>query len=168
MNAKVMLGLLFSAAIISSGCTRTVVVERQVGIPDAGVGNGGGYGAYGGGNGADAGGGSGRNGGGQGGADGSGRNGTGGGQYGGGQGGQYGGNGGGAGGGQYGNANGSSQYSPADLRNPSSILAQRVIYFDYDQSTIRPEFQRILDAHASLLFAWEFLHYRPVDDLYED
>lgn len=57
--------------------------------------------------------------------------------------------------GSYGNnAGGGSQYTPADLRNPSSLLSKRVVYFDYDQATIRPEFRRILDAHASFLKAY--------------
>lgn len=51
-------------------------------------------------------------------------------------------------------AGGGSQYTPADLRNPSSLLSKRVVYFDYDQATIRPEFRRILDAHASFLAAY--------------
>ncbi len=44
-----------------------------------------------------------------------------------------------------------SSYTPADLRNPGSILAQRIIYFDYNQSGIKPQYRRILDAHGSLL-----------------
>lgn len=52
------------------------------------------------------------------------------------------------------NGGGSGQYTPADLRNPSSLLSKRVVYFDYDQATIRPEFRQILDAHASFLKAY--------------
>lgn len=44
-----------------------------------------------------------------------------------------------------------SSYTPADLRDSSSILAQRIIYFSYNQASIAPEFRQILDAHASLL-----------------
>ena len=44
-----------------------------------------------------------------------------------------------------------SSYTPADLRDPNSILAQRIIYFDYNQSGIKPQYRRVLDAHGSLL-----------------
>ena len=57
-------------------------------------------------------------------------------------------------------ANGSGQYTPADLRNPNSILAQRVIYFDLDSSSIRPEFQNALNAHSALLAAYPNLRVR--------
>ena len=53
-----------------------------------------------------------------------------------------------------------SSYTPADLRDPRSILAQRTIYFDYDQSTIKAEYRRILDAHASLLVDFPQLNVR--------
>jgi peptidoglycan-associated lipoprotein len=56
--------------------------------------------------------------------------------------------------------NGNSQFTPADLHNPNSILAQRVIYFDFDSSSIRPEYQGILDAHSSLLAAYPNLRVR--------
>jgi peptidoglycan-associated lipoprotein len=41
--------------------------------------------------------------------------------------------------------------TPADVKNPNSILAQRIIYFDYDQSTILEKYKPILAAHAELL-----------------
>ncbi|MCK5917206.1 MAG: peptidoglycan-associated lipoprotein Pal [Cocleimonas sp.] len=41
--------------------------------------------------------------------------------------------------------------TPADIKNPNSILAQRVIYFDYDQATILEKYKPILAAHAELL-----------------
>ena len=63
-------------------------------------------------------------------------------------------------GGNTGYGSGSGQYTPADLRNPNSILAQRIIYFDLDKSTIRPEFQNTLNAHASLLAAYPNLRVR--------
>lgn len=44
-----------------------------------------------------------------------------------------------------------SSYTPADLRDAASILAQRIVYFGYNQSAIAPEYRRVLDAHASLL-----------------
>lgn len=51
-------------------------------------------------------------------------------------------------------------YTPADLRNPSSILSQRVIYFDFDRSDIKPQYMDILNAHASLLAAYPNLRVR--------
>lgn len=81
--------------------------------------------------------------------------------------GQYGGAGQGQGGygqGGYGSGGmagqGNSPYSPADLNNPGSILAQRVIYFDYDQARIRAEYLPVLEAHASLLSAYPNLRVR--------
>ena len=32
--------------------------------------------------------------------------------------------------------------------NPLSLLSKRVIYFDYDKSTVRPEYRAIVSAHA--------------------
>jgi len=46
---------------------------------------------------------------------------------------------------------GSKNYTPADLNDPSSILAQRVIYFDYNQSSILEKYKTVLAAHAELL-----------------
>ena len=46
---------------------------------------------------------------------------------------------------------GKKNYTPADLDDPSSILAQRVIYFDYDQATILDKYKAVLAAHAELL-----------------
>ncbi len=40
---------------------------------------------------------------------------------------------------------------PADLENPDSLLSQRVIYFDYDQSTIRSEYRELVSLHARYL-----------------
>lgn len=61
-------------------------------------------------------------------------------------------------GGNYGN--GTGQYTPAELRNPNSILAQRVIYFDLDRADIKPEYMNVLNAHASLLTAYPNLRVR--------
>lgn len=33
--------------------------------------------------------------------------------------------------------------------NPESLLSKRVIYFDFDKSTVRPEFRSIIAAHAT-------------------
>lgn len=42
------------------------------------------------------------------------------------------------------------RYDPSDL-DTDSCLRQRVVYFDFDQSTIRPEFQEIMACHAKYL-----------------
>lgn len=44
-----------------------------------------------------------------------------------------------------------AEVSPLD--NPDSILAKRVIYFDFDKSNIKPEFLDVLTAHAKYLVA---------------
>lgn len=41
--------------------------------------------------------------------------------------------------------------NPADLENPDSLLSQRKVYFDYDQSTIRSEYRKMLSLHARYL-----------------
>ena len=46
---------------------------------------------------------------------------------------------------------GNKNYTPADLNNPSSILAQRIIYFNYNQASILDKYKPILAAHAELL-----------------
>src|SRR5690348_14265551 len=47
--------------------------------------------------------------------------------------------------------NTASQVSPLD--DPNSPLAQRVVYFDFDKSDIKPEFLDTLTAHAKYLVA---------------
>ena len=42
------------------------------------------------------------------------------------------------------------RYSPSDL-DSDSCLRQRVIYFDFDQDTLRPEFQAAIACHAKYL-----------------
>lgn len=37
------------------------------------------------------------------------------------------------------------------LEDPSSVLAQRTIYFDFDRSEVKPEFMAIVQAHAEYL-----------------
>ena len=74
--------------------------------------------------------------------------------------GNYGGSGGNYGGGMGYGTGGSGQYTPAELQNPSSILAQRVIYFDLDRSDIKPEYMNVLNAHATLLRAYPNLRVR--------
>ncbi len=41
-----------------------------------------------------------------------------------------------------------------NLRNPASPLSQRVVYFDFDQSSIRSEYREVVAAHASHLAAY--------------
>jgi len=41
--------------------------------------------------------------------------------------------------------------NPEDLDNPDSLLSKRVIYFDFDQSTIRAEFRDIIALHGRYL-----------------
>ncbi len=40
-----------------------------------------------------------------------------------------------------------------NLDNPESLLSKRVIFFDYDQSTVRPEFRPVIAAHAQFIAA---------------
>ena len=53
--------------------------------------------------------------------------------------------------GQHGSGVYQETYSIADLKNPKSLLSQRVIYFDYDQASIKPKYQAILQAHSELI-----------------
>lgn len=39
------------------------------------------------------------------------------------------------------------------LDDPDSLLSKRVIYFDFDQAEIQPEYRRIIQAHAEYLIA---------------
>jgi peptidoglycan-associated lipoprotein len=39
------------------------------------------------------------------------------------------------------------------LEDPSSILAQRIIYFDFDRSDVKPEFMAVIQAHAQYMVA---------------
>lgn len=42
---------------------------------------------------------------------------------------------------------------PRNLDNPESLLNQRVVYFEFDRSTVRPQFQPVVQAHAQYLRA---------------
>jgi peptidoglycan-associated lipoprotein len=42
------------------------------------------------------------------------------------------------------------RYSPSDL-DTDSCLRQRVVYFDFDQDTLKPEFQATINCHAKYL-----------------
>ncbi len=44
----------------------------------------------------------------------------------------------------------SNKYTPADL-DTDACLRQRVVYFDFDKSEIKPEFQQIMACHAKYL-----------------
>lgn len=44
-----------------------------------------------------------------------------------------------------------SDITPKGLNDPNNLLSQRIIYFDYNQSTIRPEYMVLLNTHAKLL-----------------
>lgn len=48
-------------------------------------------------------------------------------------------------------AGGSGSYTRSDLKNPKTLLAKKVVYFEYDSSTIRSEDFDMLDAHADFL-----------------
>ena len=41
-------------------------------------------------------------------------------------------------------------YRPSDLKNPKSLLSERIIYFDYDKVTLKPHYKKVLAAHAEL------------------
>jgi len=47
--------------------------------------------------------------------------------------------------------NGDSAITAANLDNPNSLLSKRIIYFDYNLSSIKPQYKAILDAHTKLL-----------------
>jgi len=46
---------------------------------------------------------------------------------------------------------GGGDFSGERLDDPASILAKRVIYFDFDRSDIKDEFRNVIKAHASYL-----------------
>ncbi len=43
--------------------------------------------------------------------------------------------------------------SPADLKDPASVLSKRRVQFDYDSAAIRDEFHALLEAHAKYIKA---------------
>jgi len=45
----------------------------------------------------------------------------------------------------------SNDISLAGLNDPNNLLSQRVIYFDYNKSAIRPEYMILLNTHAKLV-----------------
>lgn len=48
----------------------------------------------------------------------------------------------------------------AGLGDPNNLLSQRVIYFDYDKSAIRPEYMVLINTHAKLLAKFPSLKMR--------
>jgi peptidoglycan-associated lipoprotein len=40
---------------------------------------------------------------------------------------------------------------PDPLKDPNNLLSKRVIYFDYDKDSVKPEFTALVQAHASYL-----------------
>lgn len=54
-------------------------------------------------------------------------------------------------GGSGGSANNANDISLAGLNDPNNLLSQRIIYFDYDKASIRPEYMILINTHAELL-----------------
>lgn len=65
-----------------------------------------------------------------------------------------------AGGYAKGYAKSDADITPAGLNDPNNLLSQRIIYFDYNQSTIRPEYMVLLNTHAKLLAKYPNLKVR--------
>jgi peptidoglycan-associated lipoprotein len=55
---------------------------------------------------------------------------------------------------------GDNDITPAGLNDPNNLLSQRIIYFDYNRSTIRPEYMVLLNTHAKLLAKYPNLRVR--------
>jgi len=53
--------------------------------------------------------------------------------------------------GSNGSANSNDDISLAGLKDPNNLLSQRIIYFDYDKASIRPEYMILINTHAQLL-----------------
>lgn len=56
--------------------------------------------------------------------------------------------------------NNTEDISLAGLNDPSNLLSQRVIFFDYDKSAIRPEYMVLINTHAKLLAKYPNLKMR--------
>lgn len=56
--------------------------------------------------------------------------------------------------------NDTQDISLAGLSNPDNLLSQRIIYFDYDKSEIRPEYMVLINTHAKLLAKYPNLKMR--------
>lgn len=46
-----------------------------------------------------------------------------------------------------------ASYGISELDDPNSPLANRIIYFEYDSSEIRPQYRSVIEAHAQYLAA---------------
>jgi len=46
----------------------------------------------------------------------------------------------------------------AMLNDPNNLLSHRIVYFDFDKSAIKPEFQALIAAHASFLKKYPQAH----------
>lgn len=78
-----------------------------------------------------------------------------------GRGGSRGGSAGGRNGGNGGNnASNSGDITLAGLNDPNNLLSQRIIYFDYDKASIRPEYMVLINTHAQLLAKYPNLKMR--------
>lgn len=56
--------------------------------------------------------------------------------------------------------NNTQDISIAGLNDESNLLSQRIIYFDYDKSSIRPEYMILINTHAKLLAKYPNLKMR--------
>lgn len=50
-------------------------------------------------------------------------------------------------------ANAGADWQGDPLENPNSLLATRIVYFDFDQSTVRADYLDVISAHADYLAA---------------
>jgi len=58
------------------------------------------------------------------------------------------------------NANNTNDITLAGLKDPNNLLSQRIIYFDYDKASIRPEYMVVINTHAQLLAKYPNLRMR--------
>jgi len=58
------------------------------------------------------------------------------------------------------NTNSSGDITLAGLNDPDNLLSQRIIYFDYDKASIRPEYMILINTHAQLLAKYPNLKMR--------
>ena len=56
--------------------------------------------------------------------------------------------------------NNTNDITLAGLNDPNNLLSQRVIYFDYDKSAIRPEYMILINTHAKLAAKYPQLRMR--------
>ncbi|MFM0732696.1 peptidoglycan-associated lipoprotein Pal [Paraburkholderia sediminicola] len=66
----------------------------------------------------------------------------------------------GTGGGAQTNPNGVAQVGVDPLNDPNSPLAKRSVYFDFDDYTIKPEYESLLKLHAQYLMSHPQRHVR--------